>query len=95
MSSGTRTRSGRKVKAPERWEPKEECVDDFRDDEYDSDDGSDVSSIVSYDSEEEEEEDDDGSDLEDFIVDDDEEEEVEEDDEDDEEDYDPEDDEDE
>jgi hypothetical protein len=68
----TTTRSGRKVKKPERWEPQEECTDDFGADEYDSDDGSDVSSVVSYESDEEmSDEDDDGSDLEDFIVDDD------------------------
>ena len=68
----TTTRSGRKVKKPERWEPQEECTDDFGADEYDSDDDSDVSSVVSYESDEDvSDEDDEGSDLEDFIVDDD------------------------
>ena len=70
-SDSTVTRSGRKVNKPARWEPQEECVDDFKDDEYDSDDGSDVSSVISYDSDEEEYEDDEDTDLEDFIVDDD------------------------
>ena len=55
------TRSGRKIKKPERWEPEEECTDDFNDDEYDTDDGSDVSSIVSYSDEDE-------SDTDSFIV---------------------------
>ena len=59
----TVTRSGRKIKKPERWEPEEECTDDFNDDEYDTDDGSDVSSIVSYSDEDE-------SDTDSFIVDD-------------------------
>jgi len=72
-TNDNKTRYGRSIKKPERWEPQEECVDDFGIDEYDSDhDGSDVSSVVSYDSGEEMSDDeDDGSDLDDFIVDDD------------------------
>ena len=71
-SNETTTRSGRKIKKPDRWEPKEECEDDFGAGDYDTDvDCSDVSSEVSYDSDEETDEDD-GSDLDDFIVDDDE-----------------------
>lgn len=67
------TRSGRVVKKPVIYEP-EECdfVDDYKDEEYDSDDNSDVESIVTSDSEEED--DDDTSSLDSFIVDDEEEE---------------------
>ena len=61
----TRTRSGRTIKKPERWEPEEEVMDDFGVDEYDSDDGSDVSSTISLSDDDEEDEDLDG-----FIVDD-------------------------
>jgi hypothetical protein len=32
-----RTRSGRLIKAPERFSPQEKCTDDFNDSEYDSD----------------------------------------------------------
>lgn len=60
------TRSGRAIKLPDRWEPEEEVMDDFGADEYDSDDGSDVSSTLSISDDE-----DDGEDLDDFIVDDD------------------------
>ncbi len=65
------TRSGRAVKVPDRWESDEEVMVDFNDDEYDSDDGSDVSSTLSISDDEEEDE---GEDLDDFIVDDDDEE---------------------
>lgn len=47
-----RTRSGRTVKKPERYTPNEVCDDDYADDEYDDTDLSDVSSEVSYESEE-------------------------------------------
>lgn len=60
------TRSGRSVKPPERWFPQEECIDDFKPDEYDSDAESDVSSTLSISDEEE----DGDEDLEGFIVDD-------------------------
>ena len=76
MSSNDRvTRSGRRITKPVRWEPVEDVTDDFGADEYDTDDGSDISSVVSCDSDEGEsgDESDDGSDLEDFIVDDDDE----------------------
>lgn len=53
-----KTRSGRTVKKPDKWIPQEECEDDFNDDEYDTDDGSDVSSTISM-SEDECDEDDD------------------------------------
>ena len=66
--SNITTRSGRKVTKPTRWEPEENVTDDFDEGEYDTDDNeSDVSSVISYDSEEDS---DDGSDLDDFIVDD-------------------------
>lgn len=47
----TRTRSGRVVKAPERYTPQEVCEDDYADDDYDSDESGTVSSEVSYDTE--------------------------------------------
>jgi len=62
----SRTRSGRTIKKPDRWEPDEEVMDDFGEDEYDSDDDSDVSSILSI----SEDEDDEDDNLDGFIVDD-------------------------
>ena len=47
----TRTRSGRVVKAPERYTPQEVCEDDYATEEYDSDESSIHSSEVSYDTE--------------------------------------------
>jgi hypothetical protein len=47
----TRTRSGRVVKAPERYTPQEVCEDDYADDDYDSHESGSVSSEVSYDTE--------------------------------------------
>ena len=47
----TRTRSGRAVKAPERYTPQEVCEDDYADDDYDSQESGSVSSEVSYDTE--------------------------------------------
>lgn len=47
----TRTRSGRVVKAPERYVPQEVCEDDYADEDYDSDESGTVSSEVSYDTE--------------------------------------------
>lgn len=46
-----RTRSGRVVKAPERYTPQEVCEDDYADDDYDSNESGSVSSEVSYDTE--------------------------------------------
>ena len=46
-----RTRSGRTVKAPERYTPQEVCEDDYADDDYDSNESGSVSSEVSYDTE--------------------------------------------
>ena len=47
----TRTRSGRTVKAPERYTPQEVCEDDYADDDYNTDESGSVSSEVSYDTE--------------------------------------------
>jgi len=47
----TRTRSGRPVKAPERYTPQEVCDDDYAAEDYDSDESSIRSSEVSYDTE--------------------------------------------
>ena len=46
-----RTRSGRVVKAPERYTPQEVCEDDYADDDYDTEESGSVSSEVSYDTE--------------------------------------------
>lgn len=61
----TRTRSGRIVKKPERYEPNEKVEDDYESDDYATDD--DDSS--NYESEEETDDDSEGS-LKDFVVDD-------------------------
>ncbi len=58
--SSRKTRSGRVTKKPDRWEPDEEVVDDFKPDEYDTDDGSDVSSKISLSDDEEPNSDDEG-----------------------------------
>ena len=47
----TRTRSGRAVKAPERYTPQEVCEDDYAEDDYDTEESGSVSSEVSYDTE--------------------------------------------
>ena len=67
----TTTRSGRVVKKPELFSPKEICDDDFKDDEYDSEDDSE--SEDEYDSEDEDETHEDADkngNLKDFVVDD-------------------------
>ena len=55
MSAPLVTRSGRTVKKPERFSPNERPVDDFKDDEYDSEDpnGEDSESESDFDEEEE------------------------------------------
>mgnify|MGYP003651142058 CR=1 FL=1 len=65
--STIKTRSGRTVKKPARWEPKEDVIDDFGADEYNSDE-SDVSSEVEF--SESEKDDDEASDDDSFINDD-------------------------
>ena len=65
-----KTRSGRIVKAPERYTPQEVCEDDYADEDYDSHESSSVSSEVSYDTEDissESDADEDGN-LADFVV---------------------------
>jgi len=57
------TRSGRKIKAPERWEPREDVTDDYKPDEYDTDGGGSCVSDISRSDEESEHDSDD-----DFIV---------------------------
>jgi len=51
VTASKRTRSGRTVKAPERYTPQEVCEDDYADDDYDSAESGSVSSEVSYDTE--------------------------------------------
>jgi hypothetical protein len=64
----TVTRSGRKIKAPEMYEPEaEEMVDDFAPEEYNSDMSSSVSSDIEYSSDELEEDDDD-EEVDSFVV---------------------------
>lgn len=67
--SERRTRSGRVSKPPERYEPVEQVEDDYAPDDYDSHE-SDISSEISYDSDEEGSEDDADSDgnLDGFVV---------------------------
>jgi len=56
QSDNPRTRSGRVVKAPERYEPVEQVEDDYAPEDYDSDEASDVSSAIATDSDEEDDE---------------------------------------
>ena len=67
------TRSGRQVRKPVRYEPKEIPLDDFKDEDYDSDDPNGLESsdegAGSWDSEEEEEEEE-GSESDDSFIDD-------------------------
>jgi hypothetical protein len=60
----TRTRYGRTVRAPVRYEPVEKVEDDYNTDDYDEGE-SEVSSVIEY---SDSELDDDDSDLDDFIV---------------------------
>ena len=50
-TASKRTRSGRVIKAPERYTPQEVCEDDYADDDYDTEESGSVSSEVSYDTE--------------------------------------------
>ncbi|MAB61435.1 MAG: hypothetical protein CMO46_13015 [Verrucomicrobiales bacterium] len=73
----TRTRTGRKIKKPDLYQPEETVLeDDYSPEEHDSDLGSDIDTEDEYDSEEESDSDDDdeGS-MKDFLVDDEESEE--------------------
>ncbi len=73
----TRTRTGRKIKKPDLYQPEETVLeDDYSPEEHDSDLGSDIETEDEYDSEEESDSDDDdeGS-MKDFLVDDEESEE--------------------
>ena len=51
VTGSNRTRSGRTIKAPERYTPQEVCEDDYADDDYDTEESGSVSSEVSYDTE--------------------------------------------
>jgi hypothetical protein len=64
--STIKTRSGRQIKKPDRYEPVERCTDDYTDDEED-DEGEDIISESDYSTEEEEDADDSGN-LKGFIV---------------------------
>ena len=68
----TRTRTGRKIKKPDLYQPEETVLeDDYSPEEHDSDLGTDIDTEDEYDSEEESDSDDDdeGS-MKDFLVDD-------------------------
>ena len=65
--SEVRTRYGRAVRPPVRYEPIEQVEDDYETDDYDEDVESDVSSAVEF-SESEIEAEEDDSDIDDFIV---------------------------
>lgn len=73
-----KTRSGRTVKAPDRYEPPiEKMIDDYDDDEYDDDDLDDTESIESDDQYESDDEVDENGNLKGFVESDDEESEAE------------------
>lgn len=63
-----RTKSGRVIKKPVRWEPEDIPTDDFLDEEYDDDEETEDEETED---EEDEEDDDDVGSLKDFIVEDD------------------------
>jgi len=72
----TRTRSGRQIKKPELFTPTEEVVDDYGEDEHDSDFGSEIDTEDEYDSQDDSEFDDDDDEeadengnLKDFVID--------------------------
>ena len=69
--TGTRTRSGRVSKPPERYEPIEQVEDDYDADDYDTEDPDDVSEDIDTDTEDEEDDesdaDEDGN-LDGFVV---------------------------
>lgn len=70
VATVNKTRSGRTTKPPERYEPVEQVEDDYADEDYDSDDPSELSSDTSYDSDDvvdNEDADDDGN-LDGFVV---------------------------
>ena len=69
MESQTRTRSGRIVKKPERYEPTEKVEDDYSSDEYDSDDPNGSEYSTDPEEEDDESEDDSEGSLKDFVVD--------------------------
>lgn len=73
----TRTRTGRKIKKPDLYQPEETVLeDDYSPEEHDSDLGSDIDTEDEYDSEEESDfDDDDEGSMKDFLVDDEESEE--------------------
>lgn len=62
-----KTRSGRVIVKPQKWEPDEICEDDYDEDEYDEDD---TDENLDEEDDEDEEDEDDGESLKDFIVDD-------------------------
>lgn len=64
----TKTRSGRLVKPPIRYEPTEQVEDDYSSDEYDSDGDEDDEDIYSSDDESDTDDDDSEGSLRDFVV---------------------------
>lgn len=64
----TKTRSGRLVKPPIRYEPTEQVEDDYSSDDYDSDGDEDDDVPSLYSSEEDESDDDSEGSLKDFVV---------------------------
>lgn len=68
-----KTRSGRNVKPPERYEPNEICNDDYDDDEYDTDMVTDSDIEDESESDSDSESGDEDDDLDGFVVDDDDE----------------------
>lgn len=62
------TRSGRQIKKPERYEPKEICEDDYEDDDDDEEDAEDIFSSDESESESDEEDADENGNLKGFVV---------------------------
>ena len=67
MEIATRTRSGRVIKKPNRYEPVEIPLDDFKSDQYESEDDDEDDEDVDSLGTEDEEEEEDGSDGDSFI----------------------------
>ena len=70
MSKAYKTRSGRQIKRPTRYEPNEICMDDFTDEEdpTDIEEGEDIASESELSSDSDDEDADDNGNLKGFVV---------------------------
>lgn len=71
INTEIKTRSGRIIIKPQKWEPDEVCEDDYAEDEYDEEEDDNIEEDT--DDEEDDEEEDDVGSLKDFVVEDEEE----------------------